>query len=136
MSGEADRRRSQRLERVEDHRIVATILRPGHRARLIDASATGLLIETSQRLLPGTNVELHVQTPTRRSSVRGRVLRCAVTRLRSSFVCYRSAIHLDGHLSWLADEDEHAALDHEHRSGRHTRVAATPHVVGYESRII
>jgi hypothetical protein len=46
----------QRLDALEKHGIVSACVRPGYRARLIDVSAGGALIETSHRLLPGTSV--------------------------------------------------------------------------------
>jgi PilZ domain-containing protein len=99
-----DRRGMRRLEAFEEHRIVSASVRPGHRARVIDVSAAGALIETSHRLLPGTAVDLQVESGTDRASVRGRVLRCAVVRLRPTWVCYRGAIAFDRHLPWFIDE--------------------------------
>jgi hypothetical protein len=104
-AGEAlDRRSARRREAFEEHRIVSACVRPGHRARLIDVSAGGALIETSHRLLPGAPVELQVETGTDRASLRGRVLRSAVVRLRPTWVCYRGAIAFDRHLPWFVDE--------------------------------
>ena len=100
----AERRRTRRLEAFDEHRIVSACVRPGHRARVIDVSASGALIETSHRLLPGTSVELQVETGTHRTSVRGQVLRCAVVRLRPTWVCYRGAIAFDRYLPWFVDE--------------------------------
>jgi hypothetical protein len=103
--GEApDRRSARRREAFEEHRIVSACVRPGHAARLIDVSAGGALIETGHRLLPGTSVELQVETGTDRANLRGRVLRCAVVRLRPTWVCYRGAIAFDRHLPWFVDE--------------------------------
>lgn len=99
-----DRRGTRRLEAFDQHRIVSACVRPGHRARVIDVSASGALIETAHRLLPGTPVELHVETRTDRANVRGRVLRCAVVRLRPTWVCYRGAIAFDRHLPWFIEE--------------------------------
>ena len=47
-----DRRGARRLDAFEEHRIVSACVRPGHRARLIDVSSRGALIETNHRLLP------------------------------------------------------------------------------------
>ena len=102
--GPPDRRGMRRLEVVDEHRIVSARVRPGHRARLIDVSAGGALIETSHRLLPGTSVELQVDTGTDRASIRGQVLRCAVVRVRPTWVCYRGAIAFDRHLPWYVAE--------------------------------
>jgi hypothetical protein len=104
-----DRRGARRLEAFEEHRIVAASVRPGHRARVIDVSPGGALIETSLRLLPGTSVELQVETGTNRTSVRGRVLRCAVVRVRPTWVCYRGAIAFDRHLPWFVDDSRERA---------------------------
>ena len=102
--GARERRGTRRMDAVDDHKIVSACVRPGHRARLIDVSAGGALIETSHRLLPGTSVELQVQTGTDRATVRGHVLRCAVVRLRPTWVCYRGAIAFDRHLPWFVEE--------------------------------
>jgi hypothetical protein len=99
-----DRRRAPRLDAVEEHRIVSASVRPGHRARLIDVSAGGALIETNHRLLPGRSMELQVEKDTDRASVGGRVQRCVVVRLHPAWVCYRAAIVFDRQLSWFADE--------------------------------
>jgi hypothetical protein len=105
MTGDAPERRvMRRLEVFEEHRIVSACVRPGHRARLIDVSAGGALIETSHRLLPGASVELQVETVSDRASVRGQVLRGAVVRLRPTWVCYRGAIAFDRHLPWFVGE--------------------------------
>jgi hypothetical protein len=102
--GLADRRGMRRLDAIGKHGIVSACVRPGHRARLIDVSAGGALIETGHRLLPGTSVELQVQTGTDRASVCGQVLRCVVVRVRPTWVCYRGAIAFDRHLPWFVDE--------------------------------
>ena len=99
-----DRRGARRFEALEDHHIVSALVRPGHRVRVIDVSAGGALIETNHRLLPGTAVELQVETGTERASVRGQVVRCAVVRVRPTWVCYRGAIAFDGHLPWFVEE--------------------------------
>ena len=104
-----ERRGTKRLGAFDDHRIVSACVRPGHRARLIDVSAGGALIETSHRLLPGTSVELQVETGTDRANIRGQVLRCAVVRLRPTWVCYRGAIAFDRHLPWFVDEHGEAS---------------------------
>jgi hypothetical protein len=99
-----ERRGARRLEALEDHHIVSALVRPGHRARVIDVSAGGALVETSHRLLPGTAVELQVETGTERTSVRGQVVRCAVVRVRPTWVCYRGAIAFDRDLPWFVQE--------------------------------
>jgi hypothetical protein len=99
-----DRRRTPRHHSVDGHGIVSARVRPGRDASVIDVSAAGALVETTHRLLPGTDVDLHLETSRGRATVRGRVLRCAVSCLRSASVCYRGAIAFDRHLPWFADE--------------------------------
>ena len=105
----AERRSGRRRDAFDEHRIVSACVRPGHPARLIDVSAGGALIETSHRLLPGASVELQVDMGTNRTNVRGRVVRCAVVRLRPTWVCYRGAIAFDRHLPWIVDQRGEAA---------------------------
>ena len=124
----ADRRQARRLLQSDDHGIVSARVRPGHRAKLIDVSAGGALIETSHRLLPGAAVELHVETRSHRTNVRGRVLRCAVVIVRPSWVCYRGAIGFDRQLPWLAF-DRDGTGDADVRSGVPMRATATPEVI-------
>jgi hypothetical protein len=93
-----DRRTSPRSG-IDKHGIVSARVRPGHRVAIIDVSAGGALIEGANRLLPGAAVDLQVETVRRRTTLRGRVLRCAVVRLRSSSVGYRAAIAFDHQLA-------------------------------------
>ena len=119
-----DRRRMPRLHSVDHHRIVHARVRPGHGARIVDVSAGGALIDTTYRLLPGTSVELHVETRTRQTRIRGQVLRCSVVSLRSSHVCYRGAIRFDRHLPWIADDGSVTCSGV--RPAYSSRAAATP----------
>jgi len=125
-----DRRRAHRRS-VADHGIVFARVRPGHDVSVVDVSACGALIESRHRLLPGALVDLHLQTPDRRASVRGRVLRCAVCRLGSSSVHYRGAIVFDRHLPWFEDEagSGYGVPSSERRPGGPRRADATPQVV-------
>ena|SRR2546421_2326553 len=88
-------RRHFRRAGVAEHGILSARVRPGHPIIVIDVSAGGVLIEISQRLLPGAGVHLQIDTPVRRTSLRGRVLRCTVNRLQSTSVSYRAAIAFD-----------------------------------------
>ena len=124
-----ERRQTHRRQRLEEHGIVSTRVRPGHHATLIDVSAGGALIETNHRLLPGTAVELQVETGTVRASVRGRVLRSAVIRVHPSRVCYRGAIGFDTHLPWFIGESGYVVPSADARSTRPDRADATPQVM-------
>ena len=98
-----ERRGTRRLETMEEHGIVSARVTPGYHARLIDVSAAGALIETTHRLLPGRDIELHVETSIDRASIRGQVVRCAIVRVRPTWVCYRGAIVFERHLPWFVD---------------------------------
>jgi hypothetical protein len=124
-----ERRQTHRRQRLEEHGIVSTRVRPGHHATLIDVSAGGALIETNHRLLPGAAVDLQVETGTARASVRGRVLRSTVIGVQPSRVCYRGAIGFDTHLPWFMGESGYLAPSTHARSVRPDRADATPQVM-------
>jgi hypothetical protein len=102
-----ERRAHLRRRAVVEHGIVQARIRPGDTATLIDVSGGGVLIETNRRLLPGTFVELCLESRSRRTTARGRVLRCAVVDLRPAAVRYRGAIHFDAYLPWFVEDDEY-----------------------------
>ena len=81
-----------------------------------------------ERLLPGASVELQMETDTRHTSVRGRILRCAVVRVRPTWVCYRGAIGFDRHLLWFVDEAG-APSGTKVRLAHPGRADATPQVI-------
>ena len=89
-----DRRHSRRAS-ISEHGIVSARVRPGHLVAVIDISTGGASIEMTKRLLPGAAVDMQFETAHRRTSVRGRVLRCAVIELRPTAVFYRAAIAFD-----------------------------------------
>ena len=99
----SDRRGARRRFTSQDHGIVRARVRAGQEARLVDVSAGGALIETAHRLLPGTGIELHLETHDRRFVVRARVMRCAVVIIHASGVSYRGAVCFDSCLPWLVD---------------------------------
>ncbi len=124
----SDRRQTGRHQQVEEHGILSTRIKPGHHAKLVDVSAGGALIETNRRLLPGTSVELHMETERSQTSVRGRVVRCAVVRVRPASVCYRGAISFDRHLPWFVDASGYQVPSVEARQAQPFRATATPQV--------
>jgi hypothetical protein len=139
MTGSEERRRHARHARPEDHRIIAARVRPGYEVSVVNVSASGVLIESSCRLLPGTSVELQLKqeapnepNPDTRQSetVRGRVLRCMVCGLRSNSICYRGAIAFDRHLPWFSTDDNgYGVPSSKRRSARDFWGDATPQVV-------
>lgn len=126
----SDRRTFRRAGSIE-YRIVSARVRPGHPAAVIDVSAGGAFIELSRRLLPGSVVDLQVDTAERRTTLRGRVLRCAVVRLRSTSVWYRAAIAFDHQWLWLGDgtSAEYPVPIRESSPPRDEGVGSTPDAV-------
>ena len=117
-----DRRRTRRYGAAREHHIVSARIPPGHRVRLIDVSASGSLLETNHRLLPGKDMELLMDTDSHAQlSVHGRVTRCAVVRVCASFVCYRGAVEFDHYLPWFADDTGYGLPTPEQRWGRSYR---------------
>ena len=96
-------RRGARRRGAGEHGIVKARIRPGHDVTLIDLAPGGALLEADRRLLPGSSVELHIQSADRHASLRGCVLRCCVVRVRPASICYRGAIAFDRHLPWFAE---------------------------------
>lgn len=131
MTPPATDRRAFRRNGSEDHGIISASVRPGHVAAVIDVSGGGALIDTGRRLLPGSGVDLQVETAQRRATLHGRVIRCAVVQLRAASVCYRAAIAFDRHLPWFAEDGSrgYSVPDAETRSGRPVRVDPTPDMV-------
>jgi PilZ domain len=112
-----DRRKTHRFVTADEHGIRAVRIRPGHHATVIDASACGALIETSHRLLPGTRVELHLESSAARICVRARVVRCAVTQVRPAVMFYRGGVAFERHLPWFDQQHGYAVPSAEHRHG-------------------
>ena len=125
----SERRQTRRHLHVEEHGIRSMRIKPGHHAKLVDVSAGGALIETHRRLLPGTSVELHMESERRQASVRGRVVRCAVVKVRPASVCYRGAISFDRHLPWFADASGYQVPSVEARPTQPFRADTTPQVM-------
>lgn len=105
MSGRQDDRRHAVRHAASDRGIAGARVRPGNDVDIVDVSAGGMLVESDRRLLPGACVDVQLDTPGRTVVVRGRVVRCAVARLRSSSVCYRGAICFDQHLPWFVEAE-------------------------------
>jgi len=127
-----DRRRSARLNTPDAHGIVGARIKPGKEVVVIDVSAGGALVETACRLLPGAEVELYMETTAERTTIRGRVLRCHVERVRPAGVSYRGGIQFDACLPWFAPDSGAAGyslLASESRPAGGQRVDATRDVV-------
>jgi hypothetical protein len=99
-----ERRRARRFHHADDHGILFARVRPGLDAWVVNASAAGALLETPHRLLPGSIVELAVQTVDRRASTRGLIVRCWVARVQAAAIWYRGAVDFERQIPWLRRE--------------------------------
>ena len=124
-----DRRQFRRSANPLDHGIQSVRIRPGYVAVIVNASAAGALIETHHRLLPGTFVELHVETTLHRARIRGRVVRCTVSQVRATTVSYCGGIAFDRQLPWIAASEGYALPASEQSDPQGRRAGATPIVL-------
>ena len=125
-----ERRRTARTLPQTDDALDARI-RPGHQVSVVDVSGGGTLIETARRLLPGSTVELQLESRRRQTTIRGHVVRCSIVAVRPTSLCYRAAIAFDHTLPWFMDDGASGygvpgAKTHVVQS---TRVETTPTVL-------
>lgn len=90
----SERRRHDRHVPREHDPLSRVRLRAGREMTVRNVSSGGALVEGA-RLLPGTHVEVHVQTGVGRTLVRSRVVRCRVCALDGPAVRYEGAIAFD-----------------------------------------
>ena len=87
-----ERRRAHRRLVATDEALCRAKLRTGGELRVLDASSWGALAETTERLLPGRHLDVHIVSSQGRVLVRSRVARAFVSRVESSAVHYRAAL--------------------------------------------
>jgi hypothetical protein len=97
-----------RRESPKARGILSARVRPGKDVIVVNISAGGALIDAPLRLLPGANVELQIETARRWDVVAGRVLRCAVARVRTNAVLYRAGIAFNAPLPAIGSASESA----------------------------
>jgi hypothetical protein len=81
--------------------------RPGHRLVVIDVSCRGALVEAGRPLRPGSHLEVQLETDTRTTMLRARVVRCIVAALDASGVTYRAALAFSDSCDWLREVSTH-----------------------------
>ena len=102
----SDRRGARRLTPDMLNAEVSARIRPGHVARVLDLSRTGLSIETSRRLSPGSVVELTMTVGAQVHTTRARVVRCQIVGLRATDVLFAGGLELEKQLPAPAGTDE------------------------------
>jgi len=98
-----DRRRSPRRVVAADEPLSRARLRTGGQLLVLDASTWGALAESTERLLPGRHLDVHVISVQGRVLVRSRVARAFVWRLQADAVHYRAALAFDRAVDVRAD---------------------------------
>ena len=123
--GDPERRSTPRKTSFEEHGIMGVRVRPGRDGSVVDVSAGGMLIDTIHRLLPGTTVEVLLAGADRRTTIRGRIVRCAVASLHGSVVRYRGAVRFDRSIASFLDFDGYVIPSEYPDSPQHGREDAT-----------
>jgi hypothetical protein len=90
-----ERRGATRRTVYVDEPLGQARLRTGGRLRVIEASSWGALMETTERLLPGRHLDVHIVSAEGRTLVRCRVARAFVVRVEPDAVHYRVAFSFD-----------------------------------------
>jgi hypothetical protein len=90
-----ERRRATRRSVDADEPLGHARLRTGGRLRVIEASSWGALMETTERLLPGRHLDVHIVSAEGRMLVRSRVARAFVVTVEPGAVHYRVAFSFD-----------------------------------------
>jgi hypothetical protein len=70
-------------------------LRTGGTLRVVEASSWGALMETTERLLPGRHLDVHVIAADGRMLVRARVARACIVKVQPDAVHYQVAFSFD-----------------------------------------
>jgi hypothetical protein len=85
-------RRAIRRNVAPDEPLAHAKLRTGGQLVVLDASSWGALLGTTERLLPGRHLDVHIVTPSGRTLVRSRVVRAFVYHLQPDAIHYRAAL--------------------------------------------
>jgi hypothetical protein len=100
----SERRGAGRRTAAEHHGITAMRVRPGRPVEVVNVSASGVLVQTLARLLPGAIVEIQLTRRDRTAGLRARVVRSNVGQLTADRVWYQCALSFDRRLPWLQDD--------------------------------
>jgi hypothetical protein len=90
-----ERRRAVRRSVSADEPLGQARLRTGGRLRVVEASCWGALVETTDRLLPGRHLDVHIVSAEGRQLVRCRVARAFVVKVAVDAVHYHGALSFE-----------------------------------------
>ena len=105
MRSGVEKRRHRRRRQFDGTERVTGRIRPGLPIRVVDLSEGGGLIETPARLLPGSTVEVYLESPIWHVRARARVIRCAVGRLTPAAITFLGALQFESPLPVLESFD-------------------------------
>src|SRR5262245_66200015 len=94
-SSDMERRRATRRSVAADEPLGQARLRTGGKLRVIEASSWGALVETTERLLPGRHLDVHIVGAEGRMLVRCRVACAFVVKVEPGAVHYQVAFCFD-----------------------------------------
>jgi hypothetical protein len=90
-----ERRRGIRRSVSQDEPLGHARLRTGGRLRILEASSWGALAQTTDRLLPGRQLDVHIVSADGRALVRCRVARAFVVKVDADVMHYQVALSFD-----------------------------------------
>src|SRR5262245_42531590 len=94
-SSDMERRRSTRRVVSADEPLAHARLRTGGQLQVVEASSWGALTQTTERLLPGRQFDVHIVSAEGRTLVRCRVARAFVVKVEPDAVHYRVALSFE-----------------------------------------
>ena len=100
----ADRRASRRRS-LDEIPQVTSVKVQSEEVAVVNASRGGMLIECGIRLPPGTASQLEIHKMDGSLRVRGRVVRCEVTRVSPERLHYRIAFAFSDNVDFITDEE-------------------------------
>jgi len=90
-----ERRRAARRNVSANEPLSQARLRTGGKLRVVEASSWGALMETTERLLPGRQLDVHVVSAEGRVLVRSRIARAFVVKVEPDALHYQVAFSFD-----------------------------------------
>lgn len=90
-----ERRRAIRRSVSQDEPLGHARLRTGGRLQILEASSWGALAQTTDRLLPGRHLDVHIVSAEGRALVRCRVVRAFVVNVEADAMHYHVALSFD-----------------------------------------
>lgn len=79
--------------------ITTVKLSPGDTVKLINLSATGVLVEGATRFVPRTRVTVIFEGGFSPAQIKGRIVRCQVASISNGALQYQSGIAFDGRIA-------------------------------------